>query len=150
MTIGQICVRDVVTCQADESLIDAARRMRLFHVGAVVVVDSRSGRRVPIGILTDRDIVLSVVAGECERLPSLLVSDVMSSELVIARHGDTIAEAIAIMQGAGVRRLPVVDEAGELLGIIAADDVLKHLADEMNGLVHLVEREQRVERRQRM
>lgn len=150
MTVGEICNRKVVVAPPGETIIDAAKRMRMSHVGDLVVVDTRSGRHVPVGILTDRDIVISVVAGDPEHIFSLLVSDVMSTDLITAREQDTIEAGLSKMQAHGVRRLPIVSATGTLVGILTLDDVLRYLTAQQSELVALVVQEQQHERQYRV
>ena len=88
MTVGDICNRNVVVAPKTEMIVDAAKRMRTSHVGDLVVVENRDGRHVPIGIVTDRDIVIGVVAGDPDHINYLLVSDVMTADLVTAQDQD--------------------------------------------------------------
>ena len=150
MTIGSICKRNVAVAPKAESIVDAAKRMRLLHVGTLIIVDQREGKQVPIGMLTDRDIVLSVVASDPHHLPFLSVSDAMSDDLLTAVEDTTLTDALKLMQERGVRRLPVVDHAGTLIGIVTADDVIRFLADELNQVVKLMNQEERVERHYRV
>jgi CBS domain-containing protein len=133
-----------------ESIVDVAKRMRLLHVGTVIIVEDRNGRHFPVGILTDRDIVLSIVASEPEHLPSILVRDVMDNDLLTAREDSSLADALKMMQERGVRRLPVVDREGALVGIVTADDVIRFLAEELHQVVQLMKHEEQVERRHRV
>jgi CBS domain-containing protein len=150
MTIGSICKRNVVVSSKNDSIVDAAKRMRMRHVGTVIVTAERDGIQVPVGILTDRDIVLSIVASDSEHLPFLAVGDAMSDDLVTAREDTSLADALKLMQERGVRRLPVVDHTGALVGIVTADDVIRFLAEELGQLVQLMNHEEQVERRYRV
>jgi CBS domain-containing protein len=150
MTIGSICKRNMVVVPKGEGVVDAAKRMRMSHVGTVIVVADRDGKPMPIGILTDRDIVLSIVASDPEHLPFLSVSDAMSDDLLTAREDTGLDDALKLMQRRGVRRLPVVDQTGALVGIVTADDVIRFLAEELGQLVQLMNREEQVERRYRV
>lgn len=150
MTVGEICHRNVVVAPKGEMIVDAARRMRTSHVGALVVIENRNGRHVPIGIVTDRDIVVSVVAGDPEHIHCLLVNDVMSDDLVAAREHESIEAALKKMEEHGVRRLPIVDADGALAGILTLDDMLQYLTAQQSELVALVAREQRLERQYRI
>jgi CBS domain-containing protein len=150
MTIGAICKRNVAVGPKGESIVDAAKRMRILHVGTVIVVEERDGQQVPIGILTDRDIVLSVVASNSEQLPFLMVGDAMSDDLLTAVEDTSLADALKLMQERGVRRRPVVDHIGALIGIVTADDVIRFLADELGQVVKLMGHEDRIERRYRV
>jgi CBS domain-containing protein len=106
---------------------------------------------VPAGILTDRDIVLSIVASDAEHLPFLSVNDAMSDDLLTASEETSLPDALKLMQERGVRRrLPVVDHTGALVGIVTADDVIRFLAEELGQVVKLMNHEEQVERRYRM
>ena len=145
MPIGDVCVRDVVVAAKDVTVQQAAVLMRRHHVGdLVVVVEGADGRRVPVGIVTDRDIVVSVVA------PTLnagvyTVGDLVARELVTVAEDQGVFETIQQMRMSGVRRMPVVDRAGGLVGIISVDDLIQLLSDEMSELAKLITREQVLE-----
>ena len=140
MAIGEMCNREVVIVERETSLGEAARLMRQHHVGDLVVVESREGGRRPVGIVTDRDIVLEVVAMDLSP-ESLRVGDIMGAKLVSVRDSEGVFETIRYMRSQGVRRVPVVDAAGWLVGIIALDDLLELLAEEIGELAKLVTRE---------
>ena len=144
MTVGDVCTRSVVTATADETIADAAKRMRDRHVGTVVVVDGE-GRNRPTGILTDRDIVVGAVAQSPDKVASLLVGDVMTRELITSRPSESLHSALTKMHSRGIRRLPVVSGNGLLEGLIAFDDVLEVTSEELSELVGLVAREQKLE-----
>jgi CBS domain-containing protein len=150
MTIGDICNRNVVVAPKGEMVVDAAKRMRTSHVGDLIVVENRDNRHVPIGIVTDRDIVIAAVAGDPDHINYLLLSDVMTSDLVTATEQDSIEAALKKMQEHGIRRLPIVDTAGTLVGILTLDDILRYLTGQQSELVALVAREQQRERQYRM
>jgi CBS domain-containing protein len=95
-----------------EMIVDAAKRMRTSHVGDLVIVEARGERQVPVGILTDRDIVIRGLAGDPAHLTYLLVSDLMTDELVTAEEHESTEAALMKMQEHGVRRLPIVDSEG--------------------------------------
>lgn len=148
MTIGEICNRDTVFTTRDSSISAAAGLMREHHVGDVVVVEERAGRRIPVGILTDRDLVIEILAKDVD-MSSVTVGDVMSGELITAREGDGLYETLQRMRAKGVRRVPVVDAGGALVGIVSVDDLLDLLADELTALTRLLSREQARERQKR-
>lgn len=150
MTVGDICNRNVVVAPKAEMIVDAAKRMRTSHVGDLVVIENRQGQHVPIGIVTDRDIVIAAVAGDPDHINYLNVGEVMSSDLVTAQEQDTIEMALKQMQQHGVRRLPIVDRSGALVGILTLDDVLRYLTAQQSELVALVAREQQHERHYRV
>ena len=112
MTVVEVCNRDVVVAPKGEMIVDAAKRMRTSHVGDLVVVENREGQLVPIGIVTDRDIVVCAVAGDPDHINYLLVGDVMTSDLMTATEQDSIEAALKKMHEHGIRRLPIVDAAG--------------------------------------
>jgi CBS domain-containing protein len=121
-----------------------AQLMREYHVGSIVVVDEPNGKRMPAGIVTDRDIAVAVVALGLK--PEVIqVGDVMNQELVAVREDAGVAETVELMRMKGLRRLPVTDSAGALVGIVAADDVLSLLAEEMAALASMVTREHKRE-----
>lgn len=145
MAIGEICSREVLFARRDESVAAAARQMRESHVGCLVVADEDGGKRVPVGILTDRDITVAVVAPGLDA-EVILVGDVMSAELLSVQEDAGIAETVELMRLRGIRRLPVTDADGALVGLIAADDILSLLAEEISGLVGMISREEKRER----
>lgn len=150
MTLGDICNRNVVVAPKGEMVTDAAKRMRTSHVGALVVVENRNGGHVPIGIVTDRDIVIAAVAGDPDHINYLMVNEVMTSDLVTATEQDSIEAALKKMHEHGIRRLPIVDTAGILVGILTLDDILRYLTGQQTELVALVASEQQRERQFRI
>jgi CBS domain-containing protein len=141
-SIGTICNRDVVFATREMSAAESAKLMRQHHVGSLVVVEQMNGsRRVPVGIVTDRDIVVAVTAMDLD--PAVItVGDIMSDELVTAREKEGLLETMEIMRYKGVRRLPIVGESGELVGIVAIDDLLEVLAEQLSELAKVIAREQ--------
>ena len=115
MLLKEVCVLDVASCGRDASILEAARLMRQHHTGDLIVVDDPGGDRVPLGIVTDRDIVVEVLANELDPAKTT-VAEIMSARLVIAGADEDISVAIERMRLHGVRRLPVVDDAGCLIG----------------------------------
>lgn len=150
MTVGEICKRSVVVAAKNETIVEAANHMRASHVGDLVVVEDRQGRRVPIGVITDRDIVVGAVAPNSGHLESLLVGDIMTPDVVTARETEPIEAALKKMEEHGIRRLPVVDGNGALVGIVTLDDALQVLTEQQIGLVKIVAEEQQHERHFRM
>jgi len=140
MRIKDICSRMVVVAGPDTDLRSAARLMRDHHVGALVVIEENGGVRRPIGIVTDRDIVVAVVAATDVRPEALSVGDVMSRNLLVADAELGVFEAVDLMQDRGARRLPVVDAEGRLVGIITLDDVLRMVAGELTALAIAAQR----------
>lgn len=150
MEVGEICTRDVVFVQPDETVVKAAQLMREYHVGDVVVVEERAdGSRIPVSILTDRDIVIGPVAQDADDIPRLLVGDVTSNKLVTADEDEQLVDVLETMRAHGVRRIPIVDDSGVLLGILAFDDVIELLAEELGALADLFDRARSREEEQR-
>jgi CBS domain-containing protein len=148
MAIGEICNREVVFVTRQVRVDEAARLMREHHVGNVVVVTDEGGLRKPIGILTDRDVVVEVVAAGLE--PAVLsVEEIMTPYMATVPEKTGVFEAIRYMRDKGVRRMPVVGEDGALIGILALDDLLELLAEELGALALLIKREQTREIRER-
>ncbi|BBI99000.1 hypothetical protein FGKAn22_06930 [Ferrigenium kumadai] len=148
MAIGEICNREVVILGRNESALDAARLMRQHHVGDVLVVEERTGRKEPVGIVTDRDLVVEIMAPGLGPA-AITVGDIMGGELVTVRENTGVFEAIQYMRSKGVRRLPVVDAHNGLVGILALDDLLELLSEELLAISKLVKLEQQKEARSR-
>lgn len=146
MTAGEFCNRDVVIVEATDSLRSAIQLMRAQHAGDVVVVEPVAGANTPIGILTDRDLVLEVLAQDID-IDSVSVGDVMSDQLVTVTEDSGLDDTLDVMRAHGIRRLPVIDRSGNLQGIISIDDVLEVLADQVQKLAILIKNEQRREKR---
>jgi len=141
MTTGQVCIREVVFIHKQASIPEAARLMREYHVGDLVVIQEKTGKRVPIGIVTDRDIVLEVIA-EGVGMDDVNVGDIMSDNLVTARESASLLETIKVMRAKGIRRLPVVNDDNELVGILSVDDLIDLFSEQIVDLTRLVSREQ--------
>ncbi|MDD2933222.1 MAG: CBS domain-containing protein [Methylotenera sp.] len=144
MTIGAICNREVITVRRDANVLHAATLMRKYHVGDVVVIEDHKGKSVPVGIVTDRDIVIELVATELD-CRVITTGDIMAANVNVIKESAGIFEAIKLMTTKGIRRLPVVDNEGGLLGIVTLDDLLQLLAKEFGALTKLISREQKNE-----
>lgn len=144
MSVDKICNHNVVTSDPGLDLVEAATRMREEHVGDLVVTEYRNGRQTPIGIVTDRDLVVEVVAKQVDP-GKLTVGDVMSRNLTLVRKDNGVEFALTAMMQAGVRRCPVVDHDGSLVGILSIDDVLEHLGSQLSRLAEALRSEQRRE-----
>lgn len=140
MRVGEICSRGVATVAPGASLREAALAMRNAHVGALVVVQQKDGHARPIGIITDRDIVVAAIAVPGARPEGIRVCDVMPGRLLLAREEEGAFDAVRTMQDNGLRRLPVIDAAGNLRGMLTAEDVLRALAGALGGLAQAFRR----------
>jgi CBS domain-containing protein len=137
MTIARICRRDVDLVDLDESAWAAAERMLQRSVGSLVVINRF---QQPIGIVTDRDLVVKVLAPE--RLPrTTRVREIMTGPVKTALETDTIESALTLMRGGEIRRLPVVDSVGRLVGVVTLDDILALLASDFEEIGRLLRRQ---------
>ena len=146
MNAGTLCKRAPVTVREFDDLTAAAKLMREQHVGYLVVVEpaiAEGGVR-PVGVLTDRDIAIGVVAKEVDPR-SLRVGDLMSRQPVVAEENSSVQSALNDMRRIGVRRLPVVGRGGQLVGVLSLDDILDSLAGEMVAVSGSIQKELRVE-----
>ncbi|HKJ04132.1 MAG TPA: CBS domain-containing protein [Geopsychrobacteraceae bacterium] len=137
MSVGEYCIRDVVITDRDTSILEAAKLMRRHHVGSLIIVDKKKGLNIPVGILTDRDIVVELLADDVD-LEKISIGDAMSDNLVTATEEDEVMETIEKMRGWGVRRVPVIDHEGAIVGLLAVDDMIELIAEQMNNLAKLV------------
>jgi CBS domain-containing protein len=137
MIVGEVCSREVYFVRREEPLAEAVREMKNRNVGAVVVADWAGEQLRPVGIMTDRDVVYGQIARQAD-LFCLAVSDVMTPDpLTIAESAD-IGDAVESLSNRGVRRAPVVNANGTLVGIVTLDDLLPVIADELSSLAKLI------------
>lgn len=149
MKIGECCNRDVVIAGSDMEILEAARLMKRHHVGDLVVVENRAGMNVPVGILTDRDLVVEVLAQEVPA-NEVNAADVMSGDIATIREEEGVWETLERMRDLGVRRMPVVDQDGALVGLATLDDLLQLFAEAMGNVTRLISGEIKKESRRRM
>ena len=146
MNVGDMCQKMPVTVRPFDDLVAVAQLMREKHVGYVVVVepDAREGVFKPAGVLTDRDIVVTVVAKETDA-KTLRAGDVMTSQPVVAREEESLGAALKKMRKIGVRRLPVVGKQEDLVGVISMDDIIDALVGELEDVAGAIRSEQLIE-----
>jgi CBS domain-containing protein len=137
MSIAKICQREVDCAEPDETVFRAAERMRDRTVGCLVVVNKA---RQPIGILTDRDVTLRIVAANRDAYTTT-VGEVMTPGPITANEDTSIERAVSHMRRGAFRRLPVVDNAGELIALVTLDDILMSLCAEFKSIGALLNRE---------
>ena len=118
---SDVMTREPVCCEPGESIAQVAAQMKREDVGSIPVVDSHEDKRL-IGIVTDRDLVVKVLA-EGNPIERATVRDAMTSNPVSCRESDEVGKAVNLMSERQVRRMPIVDEGGRLTGIIAQADV---------------------------
>lgn len=141
MSIGSICSREVIIARASETLRTAAELMAKQGIGCIVVCElDEKSRRIPTGILTDRDIVLASLR-ERKGLEELLIAEAMSRDPLVIHDSEEIDEAVERLRVHGVRRAPVVDAYGALVGVVSLDDLLEVIAEQLNDIAHLIRRQ---------
>jgi CBS domain-containing protein len=148
MSVGELCNRTVIVTSRTTRLDEAARLMREHHVGSIVVVDETPAGSKPVGIVTDRDIVIEIVAAGVSPA-TVTVEEIMAPDLVVAKEGEDLLDTLTRMRAKGIRRVPVVNGAGALLGILSLDDMLGVLAEHVDGLLKVIAQEQAREARTR-
>jgi CBS domain-containing protein len=137
MKVGEVCTRRVRVVESSRSLAEAAREMCDHHIGALLVVEPGDGQRRPIGILTDRDILLGQLARSAD-LFCLTVGDVMTRNPLAVTADMNIFSAIQTLNAKSVRRAPVLDDAGVLVGIVTLDDLLPVLCTKLAAIGSLL------------
>lgn len=140
MTAGKLCSRILASASPDESVLQAARRMAEYDVGALVVLKEDRGMRA-VGILTDRDIVVRCIAEQLDPA-NTTVSEIMTTPVFTVRDETPINEAVAKMASAGTRRLVVTAEGERVAGILTLDDVLGDMVWEASAIGKLLQKQQ--------
>lgn len=134
--ISEICNRSVITVSKNASILEVVREMRKHHIGDIIVTEHTDGIEKPLGIVTDRDIVIELLAEEVA-LGTVDVGDVMSATLVTAPHDADVFETLRFMGIKGVRRIPVLDDDGGLFGVLSVDDVMSILTKELSFIAEI-------------
>ena len=148
MNAGELCNRDVVTATRETTIMDAAKLMRDHHVGCLVVIETRGDRVEPVGMLTDRDIVIEIIAEDVS-VDQVTVGDVMTYTVLKVPEDESVFDTAQRMRARGVRRVPIVSNTCSLVGILAFDDILEMLSEELSILARLVSREAEQEDKKR-
>lgn len=133
MQLKQVCNPAVITAKRRDTINRIAELMREYHVGAVVIADPIGNKMTPVGLITDRDIVIEVIAKGLSP-EALTAEDLVTGSLVVANIEDDIENVVSLMHDKQVRRLPVVDSQGCLFGIVALDDLLQFVVSELQAL----------------
>lgn len=131
MPINECCNIGVVCCEPTASLPEVAELMRKHHVGDVVVVEQKEGERIPLGIVTDRDIVIETLSLQLDA-KVFTAGDIMAEPLVTVQEDEGFIETMRLMRHNKIRRLPVVTQTGTLYGIVTADDIINLLTAELS------------------
>lgn len=134
MKVREICASDVVCCRPGTTALEAARLMRLRHAADIVVVSDPEKERIPLGVVTERDLVVEVL-GNGRDASLMPLSALVRTPLVIATECEDAHEVLERMRVQGVRRIPVVDGRGALVGIVTLDDLLGALLGEVHALL---------------
>jgi CBS domain-containing protein len=140
MNISRIYTRSLVSAQRSNSLQKAAALMRQHHVGALLVTDDEPFSDRAIGIITDRDLVVQVIADGIAP-EKRTIGDVMTQGISTIPEASDVHEAIEVMRADGIRRLAVTDDRGTLLGVLSFDDVIDAIAVELSGLADSIRSE---------
>lgn len=148
MDVSGFCNSEVVMAGIEISIIEAAAIMRENHVGDIVIARHENGKYFPSGILTDRDIALSIVVKGVDP-ETTTVGNVMSFDLTTVKQHDDLMHVIELMHDKGIRRMPIVDADGAVSGIITVDDILSLMSDMLISMARLVDGQQRREDRMR-
>ena len=133
MDMGTLCRREIVSIDENATLREAAASMRTHHVGALVVTATDGEQARAVGIVTDRDLAVEVLAHDLGG-SDMKIGRLASRRLAAVPSRGSIGDAVAAMQRAGVRRLLVTEEDGRLGGIVSSDDLLEALAGELGTL----------------
>ena len=148
MQVGEVCRHGAISIANTEGITEAARLMRERHVGFLIVHRLGDDLRRPIGVLTDRDLVVEVMAKQIDPR-AVKVDDLMTRDPVVANETEDLADVLSGMRLAGIRRVPVVDARGALVGVIAIDDAFDLITTFMCDITGSIKHEQSVERRAR-
>ena len=149
MKVGDYCKRAVVAIASSAEAAAAAKLMREEHVGFLIVYREGDALQKPVGVLTDRDLVLGVMARDVDP-HAVTVEDVMTRQPLIANDSDELSDLLQGMRLAGIRRVPVVDVRGALAGIMAIDDAIDVVTGLMCDIAGSIKSEQRHEWRTRV
>lgn len=135
--MSKLYLKKVISIPQEESLMKAAKLMKLKNIGTLVVTKSKEQSSLPIGIITDRDIVVKAIANSKD-LDKIPIKEIMSNDLITFKKDTSINEMLAGLSKKGVRRAPIVDENNQICGIISTDDILAFIAEELNCIVDII------------
>ena len=145
MSVGNVCNREVICIEKEASILKASQLMRQYHVGDLVVTEKHGEKMVPIAMLTDRDIVIEVLAKEVD-FDAITVKDVMSQFLLMVDEKESVLDVVQKMYDHGVRRVPIINKWEALVGIFTVDDLIDLMAEQLTNVAHLISKEQQRER----
>ena len=135
MPISECCQRNIATLPLQSTAFDAAKLMEEKNVDMVVVTEDAR----PVGVVTDRDLVVRVLT-KYRDPESTPVADIMSEDPLVLDEGTGLYEAMQFGRDWNLRRLPIVDAEGRLVGIITLDDIIRLLVEEISWVAHIIEK----------
>lgn len=144
MKVGEFCNREVVIIKSEEALKNVAELMRKHHVGDVVLIKEDQGKRIPVGIITDRDLVLEIMAPGLQ-MEKLAAHDIVTEPLCLIHEDKSIFDALELMKEKGIRRLPVVGDNDALVGILTTDDLIEFFNEMLGNMTEVIKRQQKQE-----
>lgn len=142
MRAGELCIRDIAIARPDETAVDAARRMADLRVGDVIVVEERAEELPhPIGIVTDRDLVVDVLAHPERPAAGTRLAELLHRDLITAEEDEDVETVVEKMRVHGIRRIPIVDRRGGLQGVLSLDDLVGWMRDQLQAAAKLLARQ---------
>ncbi|MGD8559601.1 MAG: CBS domain-containing protein [Gammaproteobacteria bacterium] len=148
MFIGEICNRDVIVAGKDASIAEIAQLMREHHVGSIVITEQQNDLHIPVGLVTDRDLVIELLSKGVD-IKSVSAGDVMCQNLVTVRDSRHVYDTLKLMRGKGIRRIPVVNDEDVLVGVVTVDDLLDVVISQLDDVVNIIAIEQKREKQLR-
>lgn len=137
MNVGSICSHHLVTISRSGTLQQAATLMREHHVGSLVVTETRPEAEHIVGIVTDRDLAIEVLARGFDG-EHMEVGQMIDGRVVSAPQEASLMDAVELMQVAGVRRLLVRTEDRQVVGVVSFDDLFEACVAQLNGLARVL------------
>lgn len=139
MSIEKACNKNVISLTEDSTVIEAAQAMKQHNVGDILIINQKDNK--PVGIITDRDIVMAIASSNNGNIQSLRIADIASRELLTIAQDQDIEDAIDQMSSKGVRRAPIINASGQAVGIVSVDDLVPLLAKELQCLSNIIEKQ---------
>lgn len=147
MKLKDLMTSEVISIGPEADLVEAARLMRKHHVGFLVVIEAgRRGSGTLAGVLTDRDIVVQTLARDVDA-HAVTVRDIMTTEVLTGKEDEDVATLLTHMRRAGIHRVPVIDGACVVRGVVSIDDILRYVAGLTAQIAETVRLSRRVEKR---
>jgi len=143
MNAGELCTRNTVIIQEDKTVKDAAKLMKEYNVGCLIVMREQKISPIPMGIVTDRDIVVKCLVNG-HNINDYKVREIMSTPALTVVESVSILDTLMKMRYNSIRRIPVVDEKGHLTGILSLDDILDYISKELNEIIQIFQKEEPV------